>query len=65
MNLIVSQINNTLIKEEFYNKIMQEWWDDNEGNSVITETFIEIITKDWLLLNADYSSLIKKGWDKS
>ena len=59
MNLIVSQINNTLIKEEFYNKIMQDWLDDNdvliytthnEGNSVIPETFIEILKTDYYLI---------------
>ena len=59
MNLVVSQINNTLIKEEFYNKIMQDWLDDNdvliytthnEGNSVIPETFIEILKTDYYLI---------------
>ena len=56
MNLIVNQINYGLIKEKkFYNKLMQEWLDNNdilmytthnEGKLVIPERLIK--TLKWL-----------------
>ena len=54
MNIIVNQINYGLILQgrQFYNKIMQEWLNNNdilmysthnEGKSVITERFMKIL----------------------